>query len=776
MSATNHSRFAVLDDRIDAICDEFESSWKSGDRPSLSEYVDPKTDVPLETLILELIQIDMHYRRKRGEIPSAADYATLFPDHTDAIQRMAIANEITVAVQQFDLDEQGERRRFGRYELHEELGQGGFGVVWRAWDTELQRWVALKIARVSDSPEIRRLFRREAQVMASMNDPSIVRVFDFGIEKNLAFITSELVDGESLAKALEHRSFTLEQILQFAMQIASGLEHVHSQGILHRDLKPANILLSSDDRVVIADFGLARHSSLDSTIMQPGHLMGTIPYMSPEQVQGHALDPRTDIYSLGVILYRLIAGQSPYEGSREELRHQILSGQPRDPGELNPQVTPSLSAVCLKAMALVPNHRYASAGELRRDLELLLSGETVVIPAPRLQHRPFETLVGNRRAVLASAASVGVLGLGGYLLSRVWPGVTVPVPAGTADDVDVPVRITTTPEGASIVLHPVNYQTGRVEPEKRIVVAEKTPVDMDLKNGDYLVVAYFDDGRFHEVYRHVRHPGRNEGLAFGWGHAFSRVENGRHVLPIISIPDSDPTEGMSQIAGHSAFVLPPFYHNERLKRFAVPEFYVDQYEFTQGERRDLSPSESNKERYVTDGDDYPLRNLITFDQYVSLAEMLGKRLLTDLEHYNVATNGGATKYPWGNAMHPDAATFGSELTPVGQPDWDRTGHDPPVYGLCSGVAEWVDTQPLLEVEGIETAIQPMQRNHFLIKGGSENVQLGNFAITEQDRNPRDAVVRDRMLWLPGLGCRFARSVMPRLTPEDFLQELVEAKD
>jgi eukaryotic-like serine/threonine-protein kinase len=771
MSETNHSRSAILDDRIDAICDEFESSWKSGDRPSLSKYVGTQTDVPLETLVLELIQIDMHYRRKRGETPAPGDYVTQFPDLSEAIQQMAIANEITIEVQQFDLDVHGNCRRFGRYELHEQLGQGGFGVVWRAWDTELQRWVALKIARVSDSPEIRRLFRREAQVMASMNDPSIVRVFDFGIEKDLAYITSELIEGESLAKALEHRLFTPEETLQLVVQIAAGLEHVHEQGILHRDLKPANILLSRDDRVVIADFGLARHSSIDSTIMQPGHLMGTVPYMSPEQVQGHALDTGTDIYSLGVILYRLIAGQCPYEGSREEIRHQILTGQPRDPSQLNPQVSPSLSAVCLRAMACDPKRRYASAGELRRDLELLLSGDTVVMPSSWMQHRPFERLVGNRRALLAGTASLGVLGLGGYLLSRVWPGVTVPVPGGPPDDVDVPVTLRTEPPGANLVLHPVNYQTGRVEPENRIVVAEKTPVEMDLKNGDYLVVAYFDDGRFHEVYRHVRHPGRNEGLPFAYGHTFSRVEDGRHILPMIRIPDSDPTEGMSQISGHEAFVLPPFYHNERVKRFAVPEFYVDQYEYTQGERRDLSPSESNRERYVIDDGDYPLRNVITFDQYVLLAEMLGKRLLTDLEYYYVATNGGSTKYPWGNTMHPDAATFGSDLRPIGEPEWDRTQHDPPVYGLCSGVAEWVDTQPLPEIEGFETAIQPMQRNHYVIKGGSEKVLLGDFAITEQDRNPRDAVVRDRMLWLPGLGCRFARSARPRLAPADFIAEM-----
>ena len=777
---------------IDSICDQFESQWKSGNRPDLSEFVGAETESPTETLLLELIQIDMHYRRQRGETPDARDYLAQFPDHSEVILKLSVSNEITAEIRRVSHEHSppdSPPTRFGRYELDRELGKGGFGVVWRALDTELDLWVALKIARVGDSPEIHQLFRKEARAMAALSHPHVVRVIHFDIEDNLAFIVSDLIEGESLARHVEQRDLSIDESLQIAIQIATGLEHVHEQGVVHRDLKPGNILLNQDNVPVIADFGLARQASTESTIVQPGQVVGTIPYMSPEQLLGQPIDHTTDIYSLGVILYRLITGRCPFEGSRAEIRHQVINELPRNPSDLNPEVSRSLSDVCLKAMSRDPRYRYATAGAFRHDLEALLAGETVVVKSPWLQTSPFESIQGNRRKLLTTASALGGIGFVGYLIKTFWfvPGppsgnrdtpfapVTAPFPPTPPPDVEIPVTLETFPTGAHVVLHPIDYQTGRPQPELRKVVNELTPAKVMLRPGDYLVVAYLDDGRFHEVYRHVPGPDGPGAFAPLYGHTISKMVDGRVTLPRVILPKEGEsiTAGMTRVSGKAEFALPPYYPTERLRRYSVPEFFVDLYEFTQGQRRDSSVSERDRDRHIDEGPNYPLRKGHNFDDFVSRAEYEGKRLLTDLEYYYVATNAGTTKYPWGNSMHSDAADVESELLPVGTPDWDKTLHDPPVYGLCSGVAEWVDSQPLHVADGKELPILAMEKDHFVIKGGNDEVLLGNLQVIAEGRDPRPYISRNRTTKQPGLGCRFARSAKPRLKPEDFVTEFAQ---
>ena len=354
--------------KVDSVCDEFESEWKSGCRPDIADYLSKATELPSDTLLVELIQIDLHYRRLRGETPDARDYLPQFPHFSEVIERLSAVGQITAEIDRTGSGAfRGPSRsgRFGRYELQDVLGQGGFGVVWRAQDIELDRRVAIKIARVSESPEIHRLFQKEARAMASLNHRHVVRVIDFGIESNLAYIVSELIEGQSLAAAAGEDELDLTVSLEVVTQVAAGLEHVHEQGIIHRDLKPANILLNQDGVAVIADFGLARHVAAESTIASPGQVFGTVPYMSPEQVRGWPVDQRTDVYSLGVVLYRLITGECPFEGSPQEIQHKILHADVSDPRHLNGAVSSSLASVCLRAMARDADTRYATAREFQ---------------------------------------------------------------------------------------------------------------------------------------------------------------------------------------------------------------------------------------------------------------------------------------------------------------------------------------------------------------------------------------------------------------------------
>ena len=264
----------------------------------------------------------------------------------------------------------------------------------------------------------------------------------------------------------------------------------------------------------------------------------------------------------------------------------------------------------------------------------------------------------RRRLLLAGAASLGGAGAGTYLVRRLWPDswiggspVTVPVepppPRGP-----VPVLIETDPPGANLVLHPVNYLTGRVEPRHRIVVDGVSPAELKLMEGDYLVGAYFDDGRFHEVYRHVPGP-EGPGFTLGFSHFFSsKQDDGRIRLPEIEIPAEAPVVDMVPIAESAAYTMIPFYPQDRLRKYSVPAFLVDQYEFTQGTRWDISPRYQHRDDFLTDGREFPLRHQNSFDHFVALAEGRGKRLLTDIEFSYVASNAGTTRYPWGNDMHP----------------------------------------------------------------------------------------------------------------------------
>lgn len=266
-----------------------------------------------------------------------------------------------------------------RYEIKDIAGVGGMAVVYKAFDDKLKRNVAIKVLQddVAMDAESRRRFRTEYQAVAMLSHPNIRAVYDVVSSGDTEYIVMEFVDGINLKQYLKKKSvLSWKEALHFATQIARALSHAHSKGIIHMDIKPQNIMLPKDGTVKVADFGIAM---VENAPEQPDsdEAVGSIHYISPEQARGENIDARTDIYSLGVVLYEMLTGKLPYDGATAaEVAVQQMSVMPDAPTQLNPEIPEELEEITLKAMQIDPAERYQSAEELLADLEDFRKGMT----------------------------------------------------------------------------------------------------------------------------------------------------------------------------------------------------------------------------------------------------------------------------------------------------------------------------------------------------------------------------------------------------------------
>ncbi|MFF8021093.1 Stk1 family PASTA domain-containing Ser/Thr kinase [Streptomyces sp. NPDC007896] len=292
------------------------------------------------------------------------------------------------------------RRLGGRYELGQVLGRGGMAEVHLAHDTRLGRTVAVKTLRadLARDPSFQARFRREAQSAASLNHPAIVAVYDTGEDYiegiSIPYIVMEYVDGSTLRELLHSgRRLLPERSMEMTIGILQALEYSHRAGIVHRDIKPANVMLTRNGQVKVMDFGIARAMG-DSgmTMTQTAAVIGTAQYLSPEQAKGEQVDARSDLYSTGCLLYELLTVRPPFVGdSPVAVAYQHVREEPQPPSVFDPEITPEMDAIVLKALVKDPDYRYQSADEMRQDIEACLDGQPV-----------------------AATAAMGSVGYGGY--------------------------------------------------------------------------------------------------------------------------------------------------------------------------------------------------------------------------------------------------------------------------------------------------------------------------------------------------------------------------
>jgi serine/threonine-protein kinase len=263
--------------------------------------------------------------------------------------------------------------RLGKYELRATLGKGASGTVYEGWDPHIARRVAVKTVQLPENidPDVQEQidrFRREAQAAGRLTHPNVVGVFDYGETAEVAYIVMEFVDGESLKAVLDRQErFAIPDVVRLMRDLLEGLGYSHASGVVHRDIKPANLILTREGRVKIADFGIARIEN--SGLTQVGAIMGTPAYMSPEQISGQPVDQRADIYSAGVVLFQLLTGERPFEGSMSAIMQKALNVAPPRPSDISVTAPVALDAVVLRAMAKRPDDRFPTAAAFRQAME-----------------------------------------------------------------------------------------------------------------------------------------------------------------------------------------------------------------------------------------------------------------------------------------------------------------------------------------------------------------------------------------------------------------------
>lgn len=679
------------------------------------------------------------------------------------------------------------------FEKVSKVSEGGMGIVYRAWQVRLKRWVALKCLRpeYAEDPDRLQRFRQEAVLAAGLTEPGILQVYDVLEEPGTPILVLPFIDGGDLNKIVAQRRDLLQGkdvpdvhprarqgdldyrawLLPFFDRVLDALVGLHGADVLHRDLKPSNILVDSKGNGLLADFGLARLKRADTTAHKR-QVMGTRGYMSPEQWEGdEGIDGRTDVFATGVTIYEALTLKPPYGKSR------LTTATP--PAELPKEhrqfLPPNLDLVLRKAMHPDRSLRYQTAADLRDDWQSVRKGQlprkVQVSRKRRVEH------YARKMGVVLLVAAVGLAGVGVALRLAPKPApVPVPEPVAVPEPVSPrTVKITTEPPGARVALVPLDPNEGTPRFEEAIQPADKTPVEVpSVKPGDYLVVAEVRGYGFQEVFRRMPRVGELNPIErgeMGFPHTTFNNHSNPVEIPPITIPKSDVSKNMVLFPGDefimgSASLGPSLAKPHRRE---IGQFYLDKTEVTVAEFRRVRKFIPTDLASHAPKDSEPVR-FVTFDQAVRCAEEMGKRLPEEAEYEFAARNGGTTDFPWGNDFEKITAwNYG----PVGCAAYDRSAFNPEVCGLFSNVAEWTSSwhTPYPGVARPPGYSPP--RNQRVVRGGPWGVVTGGPRPRgPEEREYRTASFRhgvDRDRAYPGLGFRCARSLRPRFPPHAIKQ-------
>jgi serine/threonine protein kinase len=319
-------------------------------------------------------------------------------------------------------------KKLGRYDLLRVVGKGAMGLVYEGRDPNLDRRVAIKTIKVENLSEeaaadYEARFRTEARSAARLQHPNIVSVYDSDRDGDMAFLVMEFIQGEDLKHHLDQgERYSLEQSLGIIRDLLSALDYAHRQNIVHRDIKPANLLIEASGRIKLTDFGVARIQDSGEATRTQGAMVGTLKYMSPEQVQGQSIDARADLFSAGIVLYQLITGTRPFDGDNDfAVIHQIIHHTPAAPSSFNPQLPPEIDAVVAKALAKERENRFASAQAFALALQAATrqASDPTIVPPVSLPRRDGNSLGSTMQPTLAATPGLASSGTSGTASSTV---------------------------------------------------------------------------------------------------------------------------------------------------------------------------------------------------------------------------------------------------------------------------------------------------------------------------------------------------------------------
>jgi serine/threonine protein kinase len=693
------------DDRIDVVCDAFEREWQTGTRPDLPSYLGYCPASERQILFTELVLLEWELRNTNHESPSWTDYLARFPEFADQIEAMRFK---CVLRNENPADRPAGVRRIAHFELLEKLGSGAGGTVWKARDPRLQRMVAVKIPHASHlSTEDLGQLLRESRAAAQLRHPGIVGVHEAGREDGVAYIVADFVDGENLRTWLEHTSPPPEKAADLCRQMAEALHHAHTQGVIHRDLKPANVLLDGKDVAHIADFGLAKRISADSSLSTSSQVLGTPAYMSPEQARGEnkLVDIRSDVYALGVILYEMLTKRRPFEGSFDEILCALMTKEPPRPRRVNRTIPRDLELICIKAMAKLPSDRYQSADALASDLTRFLNSTPI-------HARHYRTLELAWRAVRPRPlVAISVVTIIAAIVSVAWTwrayrtnGASEPRLAKFATD----------PPGAQLVVVPISEYDGEPQTNHIIRTSGKSPIELKLMPGDYWVEALLADGRFQKAMRHI--PKQGEWTSSPYPHLGWRdLEDGSISVPPVRIPEKSIIDGMIPVVESSDLPIEGSHSNK-----SVIVLYVDAEIVTFA---DYQSKRGQMPIYPGDTVVHPAQAVpLTFDDAVAYAEVAGKWLPTNTE-------------------------------------WEKTQSRFPPRSPAQ-LAEWTLT-PVLTNSGQQRIHGGVYGDHRITRGGSRKLINRDDAISESDYSSSNLVAIERTRYYPGVGARCIRTATPQ---------------